>query len=59
MWSDFPSLDTEREGESRALSEVSMLSSVDSLRISPCFLHLVTKLFPWFQARSWFKKGPK
>ena len=52
MWSDFPSLATEREGESRASSEVSMLSSVDSLRISPCFLRLVTKLFPWFQARS-------
>ena len=52
MWSDFPSLDTGREGESRASLEVSMLSSVDSWRISPCFLRLVTKLFPWFQARS-------
>ena len=51
MWSDFPSLATGWEGESRASSEVSMLSSVDSWKISPSFLNLVTKLFLWFQAR--------
>ena len=48
MWSDFHILNTGREGESMTSLEVSMLSSMGSWRISPCFLRLVKKPFPWF-----------